>query len=179
MKSISRCSIVVALAGMLILTAAGQAKNDVATSEPQYKPVMMYRFYMGTDGLSHVEKIEIKFDGHSRSDDIAKLMAISGAEIRRTKPAPPGTVFSGPFHPGSRRQYILNISGHEEVEFSGGERITLNPGDIELIEDTAPSKGHRNVVVGPAPRVTLWIPLADQTAVRGPLSSETEPKPNR
>lgn len=166
------------MVGMVVLTSAGQAKNDAAaTPTPEYKPVMMYRFYMGTDGLSHVEKIEIKFDGHSRSDDIAKLMAISGAEIRRTKAAPPGTVFSGPFHPGSRRQYILNISGHEEVEFSGGEKISLKPGDIELIEDTAPAKGHRNVVVGPEPRVSLWIPLSDQTVVRGPLANDTATQP--
>ena len=171
MKSLSKLSIAVAIMGMLVLTSAAQTKNDTTAPAPDKKPVMMYRFYQGTDGLSHVEKIEVNFDGHSPSDDIASLMAVSKVEIRRTKAAPPGTVFSGPFHPGSRRQYIVNISGHEEIEFSGGEKITLNPGDIELVEDLAPAKGHRNVIVGPEPRISLWVPLTDQTPVMGPSAN--------
>jgi hypothetical protein len=178
MKSTARWSIVGVMAGMFVLTSAGQTKNDDVAGAQGRTPVMMYRFYEGTDGLSHVEKIEVNFDEHKGSDDIAKLMAVSGAQIRRTKPSPPGTVFSAlPFHPGSHRQYIFNLSGHEEIEFSGGEKITLNPGDIELVEDTAPSKGHRNLVPGPEDRVTLWVPLADQTVVRGSILNGAAPHP--
>ncbi len=175
MKSRLGLSIVVGV-GMFAGTLAGQSKNDAVVSQGP-KPVRMYRFYEGADGLSHVERIEVNFGEHKGLDDIAKLMAVSGAEIRRTKHSPPGTVISGPFHPGSHRQYIINISGHEDIEFSGGEKITLNPGDIELIEDTAPSKGHRNLVPGPEDRVTLWVPLADQTVVRGPILNGTVPRP--
>jgi hypothetical protein len=176
MKSTSRWSIAVVGVGMFVLLLGGRTQSDVVAAQER-QPVMMYRFYEGTDGLSHVERIEVNFDEAKGNDDIAKLMAVSGAQIRRTKHSPPGAVFSGPFHPGSHRQYILNISGHEEIEFSGGEKITLNPGDIELVEDTAPSKGHRNLVPGPEDRVTLWLPLADQTVVRGPILNGAAPHP--
>jgi hypothetical protein len=150
------------MVGMFVLILAGQTQSDAVVAQGR-KPVMMYRFYQGTDGLSHVEKIEVRnFNEH----DIANLMAASGAEIHRTKPSAPGAVFSGPFHPEPHRQYVFNLLGHEQIEFSGGETITLNPGDIELVEDTAPSKGHRNLTPGPEDRVTLWLPIADQTVVR-------------
>jgi hypothetical protein len=162
MKPVAKWSIAVFILGMFILMLARQTQNDAVVAQGR-KPVMMYRFYEGTDGLSHVEKIEVKnFNEH----DVANLMATSGAEIHRTKPDAPGAVFSGPFHAEPHRQYIFNLLGHGQIEFSGGGTITLNPGDIELVEDTAPAKGHRNLTLGPDDRVTLWLPIADQTVVR-------------
>jgi len=146
-------------------TSAAQAAKDA--SAPQ--PVMLYRFYAGTDGLSHVEKIELKdFDVHNA----ISLMAGNGIPtIHRDKPSPPGTDLSKlPFHPAARRQYIFNLQGRAEIEFSGGEKITLNPGDIELAEDLAPAKGHRNLILGPEDRISAWFPITDQTPVIGPLS---------
>jgi hypothetical protein len=155
------------MAGMFVLASAGQTKSIVAVA-PGSKLVMMYRFYEGADGLSHVETIKVNFD-------IAKLMAVSGAEIHRQKPSTNGKF--GPWHPGPRPQYIFDLSGHAVIEFSGGGKITLNPGDIELIEDTAPSKGHRNLILGPEDRVTLWLPLKDQTVVRGSMLGRAVPHP--
>lgn len=163
MKSVAKLSIAVVMVGMFVLISAGQTKNDVVATQG-LKPIVMYRFYEGTDGLSHVEKIELKnFNDH----DAVSLMAGCGTpQVHRTKPSPPGAVFSGPFHPAAHRQYIFNLQGHEEVEFSGGEKITLNPGDIELAEDIAPAKGHRNITPGPEDRVALFLPITDQTVVR-------------
>lgn len=145
-----------------------QAAKSTAAAEPP-KPIMMYRFYAGTDGLSHVEKIELKnFDVHNA----VALMAGNGIPtIHRDKPDPPGTALSSlPFHPAARRQYIFNLQGHAEIEFSGGEKITINPGDIELAEDLAPAKGHRNLIIGPDDRISAWFPITDQTPVIGPMS---------
>lgn len=166
MKTIARWSIAVATVGMFVLPLTGQTKNDAAPAQGP-KPIMMYRFYEGTDGLSHVEKIELKdFDVHNA----VSLMAGSGIPtIHRDKPDPPGTALSSmPFHPAARRQYIFNLQGHVEIEFSGGEKITLNPGDIELAEDVAPSKGHRNLIPGPEDRISVWFPITDQTPAIGP-----------
>jgi hypothetical protein len=164
MKSMVRWSIAFVMMCAFVLILSGQTQSDSdAVGAQGRKPVMMYRFYEGKDGLSHVEKIELKnFDEH----DVAKLMAVSGAEIHRMKPSAPGTVLSGPFHPESQRLYVFNLFGHERMEFSGGETIDLNPGDIELVEDTAPSKGHRGLTLGPEDRVTLSLPITDQTVTR-------------
>jgi len=162
MKQMLRFSIAVVTVGMCFLMLRGQTGNDSVAAQER-KPVTMYRFYTGKDGLSHVEKIEVKnFD----KNNVANLMeTTTGSTLRRTKPDAPGADF-GAFHSGPRRQYIFDLAGHEEVEFSGGERITLNPGDIELIEDLAPTKGHRNRNLGPEDRVVLWVPIADQAVVR-------------
>lgn len=157
-----KLSIAVVTVGLCFLLFCEQTRNDAAAAQGR-KPVMMHRFYTGKDGLSHVEEIEVKgFD----QNNIANLMeTTTGATLRSSKPDAPGADF-GAFHPGPRRQYIFDLAGHEEVEFSGGERITLNPGDIELIEDLAPTKGHRNRNLGPEDRLVLWVPIADQTVVR-------------
>ena len=85
MKSTARWSIAVVMVGMFVLILGGQTQSDVVVAQGR-KPVMMYRFYEGTDGLSHVESIEIKnFNEH----DVANLMAVTGAEIHRTKPSAP------------------------------------------------------------------------------------------
>ncbi len=162
MKPMLRFSMAVVTIGMCFLMFCRQTRNDAVAAERR-KPVMMYRFYTGKDGLSHVEKIEVKnFD----QKNIANLMeTTTGATLRKSRPDGPGADF-GAFHPGPRRQYIFDLAGHEEVEFSAGERITLNPGDIELIEDLAPTKGHRNRNLGPEDRLVLWVPIADQTVVR-------------
>jgi hypothetical protein len=161
-KPMLRFSIAVVTVGICFLMLGGQAPNYPVAAQER-KPVTMYRFFTGKDGLSHVEKIEVKnFD----KNNVANLMeTTTGSTLRRTKPDAPGADF-GAFHPGPRRQYIFDLAGHEEVEFSGGERVTLNPGDIELIEDLAPTKGHRNRNLGPEDRVVLWVPIADQTVVR-------------
>jgi len=163
MKRMFRFSIAVVAVGGCFLVLFGGQMRRYAVAAQERKPVTMYRFYTGRDGLSHVEKIEVKnFD----QNNVANLMdTTTGATLRRSKPDPPGADF-GAFHPGPRRQYIFNLAGREEVEFSGGERITLNPGDIELIEDLAPTKGHRNRNLGPDDRLVLWVPIADQTVVR-------------
>ena len=123
------CGVLLASAVARTQSSPAQAKNDAGQTNKDtaaakdLKPIMMYRFYEGTDGLSHVEKIELKnFDIHSA----VSLMAGNGIPtIHRDKPDPPGTALSLlPFHPAARRQYIFNLQGHAEIEFSGGEKIT-------------------------------------------------------
>src|SRR4029077_20023542 len=128
MKPMLRFSIAVVTVGICFLMFCGQTRNDVVAAQAG-KPVMIYRFFTGKDGLSHVEKIEVKnFD----PNNVANLMeTTTGVVLRRSKPDAPGAHI-GACHPGPRRKYIFDLAGHEEVEFSGGERITLNPGDIEL-----------------------------------------------
>jgi quercetin dioxygenase-like cupin family protein len=88
------------------------------------------------------------------------MMKATGVQFRRT---PAGT-FSD-WHRGPRRQYVITLSGRGQIEVAGGEKISLGPGYIELIEDTT-GKGHTTRVVGTEDRVSITIPLADQTVDR-------------
>jgi hypothetical protein len=77
-----------------------------------------------------------------------KLLANAGAELRR---APPGRVAD--WHTAPRRQYVITLSGHGELEISGGKKISVGPGSINLVEDVT-GKGHITRTVGNEDRVT-------------------------
>ena len=135
--------------GLLFL--AQSAKS--APAGQAAKPVKITRLYTGPDGQTHAEEIEVKFG--SRGTEAFKLMAGSGAEIRR---AAPGRVAD--WHVAPRRQYVITLSGHGEVELIDGTKIELGPGSIDLAEDLT-GKGHITRVIGNEERVTLAIPVAE------------------
>ena len=118
--------------------------------------VIITRLYSGADGQTHAEEIEAKFTAGS-PNEVFKLMAITGAELHRSTP---GTVQD--WHNAPRRQYVITLSGQGEVELAGGKKIHLGPGHIELAEDTT-GKGHITRTVGSEDRVTITLPLSDQS----------------
>jgi hypothetical protein len=150
----SRCALLIRI-GLMTLPAVmlyAQSGKDVAVAQ-KHKPVMITRLYTGPDGQTHVEEIEAKFAPVKGGNDVYKLMANSGAEIHR---ASPGRVAD--WHTAPRRQYVITISGHGEIELTGGKIISVGPGNIELAEDLT-GKGHITRTVGNEDRVTIQIPL--------------------
>jgi hypothetical protein len=151
----SKCAwfIGTALLGLSVLMPAAQSVQDAAAAQ-KHKPVVITRLYTGPDGQTHAEEIEAKF-APAGGNDVYKLMANSGAEIRR---APPGRVAD--WHNAPRRQYVMTLSGHGEIELMGGKKISVGPGSIELAEDLT-GKGHITRTVGTEDRVTIQIPVSD------------------
>jgi quercetin dioxygenase-like cupin family protein len=118
-------------------------------------PLIIHRLYTGSDGQTHVEDIEAKFTLLGETGAY-KLMANAGAELRR---APPGRVAD--WHVAPRRQYVITLSGHGEIEVADGKKIQLGPGDVDLVEDVT-GKGHITRTIGSEDRVTIQIPLTDK-----------------
>jgi hypothetical protein len=139
---------------VLSLCALMQPAKSEDEAAQKHKPVMITRLYTGPDGQTHAEEIEAKF-APGGGNDVYKLMSNAGAELRR---APPGRVSD--WHTAPRRQYVITLSGHGELEVSGGKKISVGPGNIELVEDIT-GKGHITRVVGTEDRVTLQVPLSD------------------
>jgi hypothetical protein len=139
---------------LLSLSALMQPAHSEDAAQ-NHKPVMITRLYTGPDGQTHAEEIEAKF-APGGGNDVYKLVANAGAELHR---APPGRVSD--WHTAPRRQYVITLSGHGELEVSGGKKISVGPGNIELVEDTT-GKGHITRVVGTEDRVTIQVPLADR-----------------
>ncbi len=129
---------------------AQSAQNATAQTG---KPVKITRLYTGPDGQTHAQEIEVKFG--PGGTDAFKLAAGAGAEVRR---APPGRVAD--WHTAPRRQYVITLSGHGEVELIDGTKIPLGPGSIDLAEDLT-GKGHITRVIGNEDRVTIAIPVSD------------------
>lgn len=150
MKSKLTVIIAAAAAGLLALVSLAQSGRSTS------KPLMMMRLYTGPDGQTHAEQTEATFTAGNRNE-VFKLMKITGAEVHRAKP---GTVID--WHNAPRRQYVITLSGHGELEVAGGKKIPVGPGNIDLVEDTT-GKGHITRVVGNEDRVTLQLPLIDQS----------------
>lgn len=133
--------------GLLGLCLAIPAQSADSAAQ-KHKQVIITRLYTGPDGQTHSEEIEAKF-APAGGNDVYRLMANSGAEIHR---APPGRVAD--WHTAPRRQYVVTISGHGEIELMGGKKIEVGPGNIELAEDLT-GKGHITRTVGSEDRVTI------------------------
>jgi quercetin dioxygenase-like cupin family protein len=140
--------------GIFGLAVVAQPILADRASAQERKPLMIHWLYTGPDGQTHSEEVEAKFTG-AGENPVYKLMANSGAELHR---APPGRVAD--WHVAPRRQYVITLSGHAELEVAGGKKIELGPGSIDLVEDTT-GKGHITKVVGNEDRVTIQIPVAD------------------
>jgi quercetin dioxygenase-like cupin family protein len=156
MRSTIKRLIAVGLAGLLVLILSAQTERGVVKAQT-HKPIYITRLYTGPDGQSHAEDIEAKFDAGTPGN-VFKMMEVTGAEIHRVSP---GTMLG--WHPGPRRQYVITLSGHGEIEVAGGKKIAQEPGHILLVEDTT-GKGHVSKATGTEDLATLWLPLTDPSA---------------
>jgi hypothetical protein len=142
------------LMGLSVLMQPAVGADGSAAAQ-KHKAVVITRLFTGPDGQTHAEEIDAKFSP-AGGNDVYKLMANAGAEIHR---APPGRVAD--WHTAPRRQYVVTISGHGEIELMGGKKVEVGPGSIELAEDLT-GKGHITRTVGTEDRVTIQIPLSGQ-----------------
>jgi hypothetical protein len=142
------------LMGLSVLMQPAVGADGSAAAQ-KHKAVVITRLFTGPDGQTHAEEIDAKFSP-AGGNDVYKLIANAGAEIHR---APPGRVAD--WHTAPRRQYVVTISGHGEIELMGGKKVEVGPGSIELAEDLT-GKGHITRTVGTEDRVTIQIPLSGQ-----------------
>jgi hypothetical protein len=119
--------------------------------KPVHQPVKIVHFFTGADGQTHFEEI------NAGSVDGTKLLPVTSASLHHSMP---GSVTA--WHTAPNRQYVITIAGHGELEASDGKKVELGPGTIELAEDMT-GKGHITRTIGNEERVTLWLPLVDQT----------------
>ena len=111
------------------------------------------RLYSGPDNESHFEDIEIDLESVGRMILASRLQPTEGIVFRS---APPDHLSD--YHPVPRRQYVITLSGHVEVEIGDGTIRRFGPGDVMLAEDTT-GQGHITRVVGGRPRDYVFIPL--------------------
>ncbi len=114
--------------------------------------MIITRIYTGEDGQSHLEELET-----DTFPNPASLSEITGIRFRVQ---PPGQ-FSD-WHVESRRNYIITLSGEGEIGLGDGSVHRISPGQVMLVEDLT-GQGHTTRVSSEAPRVTIAIPLANQT----------------
>ena len=116
------------------------------------------RLYTAADGQSHAEDIEVAWrPAQLRAElDESESVKVTAAQFLRW---PRGFVWEG--HPASKRQYVIIVSGHGEVDVVGGKPVRLAPGRVLLAEDVN-GKGHRTRVGPDEDLVMLLVPLAQE-----------------
>src|ERR1044071_2362818 len=121
---------------------AVNVEHGVVEAQARAKPFMMQRIYTGTDGLSHVENIELNAQ--------SVLEQVNGARVSVSQP---GT-FSD-YHVGPERRYIINLTGGGQLQLAEG-KVDLPAGSIEYIDDLT-GKGHTTANVGKEPRLSIQM----------------------
>ncbi len=114
-----------------------------------------FRIYADENGKSHFEDLDIPLDQPAQGSELSALIPASGVIFRRS----PADQFID-WHPAPRRQFVITLSGHAEVEASDGEIRQIGPGSIMLAEDTT-GTGHITRGVGTEPRLSIFVPLPD------------------
>ncbi len=119
------------------------------------------RLYADSEGESHFERGDIEV-----------------AEANFAPPAPPLAVsepiaatrivftrlragWFGDFRPTPRRQWFFTLAGKLEVQASDGETLSMEPGDMVLLEDKT-GKGHRTRVMGEEDMFGVFVKLQEQ-----------------
>ena len=118
-------------------------------------PVKVTRLYTGPDGKTKVEEFQIPLTPRDRGSDVSGSAALTSLQVRRTNQN-----YYLDWHPASRRQLVVTLSGESEIELEGGRKIRLGPGNILLAEDVT-GQGHISRAVGSKDRITLDIGLAE------------------
>jgi hypothetical protein len=150
------------LVGCFIVIWRGNTDRDVAVAQGR-KAVVITRIFTGPDGLSHAEDLELDLSARGATAMFKATGAqfsvrspTIGANARNTTATDPN---APGWHTGPAQQFVITLSGHSEVEVSGGVHVAAGPGHINLIEDTT-GKGHITRNFGPEDRIALTIPLA-------------------
>jgi hypothetical protein len=157
MKSTTRFVVGGAFAVGFGLGWAVNVDQGVVGAQAPPKPFMMQRVYTGTDGLSHVENIELNAK--------SVLEKVTGARVSVSQPGS----FSD-YHVGPERRYIINLTGGGQLQVAEG-KVDLPAGTIEYIDDLT-GKGHTTANVGKEPRVSIQFQFADQKQVIGPMGNK-------
>ena len=142
------------LTGLALVAAfiLGWTVRGDRASAQERKPIMMTRISTGAEGLSHAEEVPMKFANGGATE----MMKATGVEFSRRPPGP-----ASDWHVGPRRQFVITLSGHSELQVENGKKVPVGPGHINLIEDTT-GKGHITHNLGPDDRIVVTIPLADK-----------------
>jgi hypothetical protein len=114
-----------------------------------------FRIYTDDDGETHFDDVAVQLDEQNPQSFLSQLYPAIGVIFRRT---PPDQFID--WHPAPRRQFVVTLSGHAEVEASDGEVRQIGPGTVMLAEDLD-GKGHITRGVGTEDRISLFIPLPE------------------
>jgi redox-sensitive bicupin YhaK (pirin superfamily) len=125
----------------------------------------LIRFATASDGGSQFVEVDIPIDNAS-TDAFGNVVHRSGvlpAQSTMVTEMPEGLYQD--WHPASRRQLLVVLSGTLEVETSDGKKQRCSTGEMFLADDVG-SRGHRSRTIGGPARV-LFVHLPPEANIGG------------
>lgn len=117
--------------------------------------IEVWHVFSTPDGESHMEQVDVPVMMRPNGHFSTEMFSVQGATLRRIPPD-----FVSPWHPISRRQIVITLSGEGEVETSDGSVMISKAGVVEILEDFN-SKGHLVRGKGTEDRVCLFLAIDD------------------
>jgi hypothetical protein len=150
MKFIGRI-VLFAIAGFIVLIS-----GESVVRAQQNSAVMATRLFTGDDGLTHSERVELKFSpvaGAPASEEETERVKTTSSFVLRV---PAG--FFQSWHNADVRRWVIPISGRAEIEVAGGQKVIAEPGRIIEAEDLK-GKGHTFRVVSKEDWVAVFVDM--------------------
>lgn len=115
--------------------------------------VSVTRIWSGPDGKARAEEMAVKMSlrANRAGSEQSEAIPAAGVQLVRWLPG-----YLADWHTAPRRQYLIPLSGHGELELPGGRKVPLEPGRIVLLEDVT-GKGHISRAVGDQPCVVMLV----------------------
>ena len=120
MKLSTRRYVPAILAGNLLIFAS-------LIPAQQSESVVLTRLYTGPDGQTHAERTEVRFVPRVDGIGLSPLVKANGFFYLKL---PAGHVQE--WHPAPRRQYVIALSGRNEIELVNGEKIPNGTGRRDI-----------------------------------------------
>ena len=123
------------------------------------------RFALAPDGGSQFVEVDIPIENASTDafGNVVHRSEILPAQSTMLTEMPEGLYQD--WHPASRRQLLVVLSGTLEVETSDGKKHRCSNGEVFLADDVG-SRGHRTRTIG-GPALVLFVHLPPEANVGG------------
>ena len=109
--------------------------------------------YADAAGDSHFADLDFALQDNGAIGRLSEWQPATQLAFRET-----GSDYDYDWHNAPRRQYIIMLDGHIQIEVSDGEKREFKAGDVILLEDTA-GKGHRTRELSGKPRRSIFVAL--------------------
>ena len=141
----------------LCFASAAPAETELQEIEVA-DPFKYTRIYTDDDGVSHFGVTEVTFTLAEFAPPAPPISVSRGMNVESAVfiSSPPG--WHGDWHPVPRRQIMVCLAGHLEVQVSDGTVRRFGPGSVVLVEDTE-GKGHVSRVVGTERVFMVALPM--------------------
>jgi hypothetical protein len=124
------------------------------------------RFASASDGGSQFVEVDIPIDNASTDGygNTVHRSAMLPAQSTMVTEMPEGLYQD--WHPASRRQLLIVLSGTLEIETSDGKKQRCSSGEVFLADDVGSRRGHRTRTIGgPARELFVHLPAEAKVGV--------------